>query len=326
MTLKDQYYQFTLGKSKFPMKPLIDLESGLSYVYGVECKGSDVCRKGDEPPLFDITANNPTILPDTFTYKFAPNEELTGNTLADIFTIGGVEVNTTFGCIKRGTKSYSTENMTFGLGFETDPNPNFIEPVKSIMNSVDQKGIIIMNGQNAGDGNIVFGALTHSSCENMIMTKAQISGKGQQTWQIKFTSITSGSHGDYDVNAAFDFTTDEITLTKSLYEGIGIDSVPFLGKLDDIVFKIDDYTITLKPKDYTIKTNESRFLPRVKLSDKDSQIRLGASFYRNRCIYLRKEDDQYKIGISQLESNDSHLHFSTISLLAVFLIGNIHRL
>jgi hypothetical protein len=37
------------------MKPIIDLETGLSYVFGKGCEEKDKCKRGDPPALFDLT-------------------------------------------------------------------------------------------------------------------------------------------------------------------------------------------------------------------------------------------------------------------------------
>jgi hypothetical protein len=78
-------------------------------------------------------------------------------------------VNTTFGYILSGTRKYKTENMTFGLGFGSDGIPGYTEPIKAIMENIDEKGIVVMNGEKAGDGYVIFGMLNHSNCTNMIM-------------------------------------------------------------------------------------------------------------------------------------------------------------
>jgi hypothetical protein len=116
-------------------------------------------------------------------------------------------------------------------------------------------GLLLFSSQLNFLGHIIFGALNDSSCKNMILVKAHTNAKGQQTWWIQFDIVTSGRGSDTSVYAALDFTTDYLTLTKSLYEAVGIDTVPYLSKLDDIVFKVDDYTIVLKPEDYTSKVS-----------------------------------------------------------------------
>lgn len=79
--------------------------------------------------------------------------------------------------------------LNLGLGFSTEGNANYVEPIKTIFQKINQKGVLIKNGEKSGDGNILVGALNDPSCLNIFFTDAQRNDKGQQTWWIKVNKL-----------------------------------------------------------------------------------------------------------------------------------------